>query len=109
LIHIYTVMVRVSRKFQITIPSEKGDCVDVELDEREGMIIVRPYRRKLRVRSPLKRGSSIRTLVIAWAPRIILAQHTLLVQREARLLLNVALRQLLFHESITAYVTFHDH
>jgi bifunctional DNA-binding transcriptional regulator/antitoxin component of YhaV-PrlF toxin-antitoxin module len=39
-------MVRVSRKFQITIPSEKGDYVDVELDEREGMIIVRPYRRK---------------------------------------------------------------
>jgi len=51
---IYTVLVRVSRKFQITIPAEirrrlsirEGDYVDVELDEREEVIIVRPYRGK---------------------------------------------------------------
>jgi len=49
------VLVRVSRRFQITIPSEirrklgirEGDYVDVELDEREGVVIVRPCRRKL--------------------------------------------------------------
>jgi len=54
LIRIYTVLVRVSRRFQITIPSEirrklnirEGDYVDVELDEREGVVIVRPCRRK---------------------------------------------------------------
>jgi AbrB family looped-hinge helix DNA binding protein len=54
LIRIYTVLVRVSRRFQITIPSEirrklgirEGDYVDVELDEREGVFIVRPCRRK---------------------------------------------------------------
>jgi len=48
------VLVRVSRKFQITIPAEirrrlsirEGDYVDVELDEREEVIIVRPYRGK---------------------------------------------------------------
>lgn len=47
-------LVRVSRKFQITIPAEirrrlsirEGDYVDVELDEREEVIIVRPYRGK---------------------------------------------------------------
>jgi AbrB family looped-hinge helix DNA binding protein len=58
------VLVRVSRRFQITIPSEvrrrlcirEGDYVDVELDEREGVIIVRPYRRK---RSTLRFGRGL--------------------------------------------------
>ena len=47
-------LVRVSRRFQITIPAEirrrlsirEGDYVDVELNEREEVIIVRPCRRK---------------------------------------------------------------
>ena len=46
--------VRVTRNFQITIPAvvrsklgiKEGDYVEVELDEREGVILVRPYRRK---------------------------------------------------------------
>jgi AbrB family looped-hinge helix DNA binding protein len=46
--------VKVTRNFQITIPVEmrekldikEGDYVEVALDEREGAIIVKPYRRK---------------------------------------------------------------
>uniref|UniRef100_A0A7J3X6E7 AbrB/MazE/SpoVT family DNA-binding domain-containing protein n=1 Tax=Thermofilum pendens TaxID=2269 RepID=A0A7J3X6E7_THEPE len=46
--------VKVTRNFQITIPAEvrsklgikEGDYVEVELDEREGVILVKPYRRK---------------------------------------------------------------
>jgi AbrB family looped-hinge helix DNA binding protein len=46
--------VRVTRNFQITIPAvvrsklgiKEGDYVEVELDEREGVILVRPYRRR---------------------------------------------------------------
>ena len=46
--------VKVTRNFQITIPAvvrsklgiKEGDYVEVELDEREGVILVRPYRRR---------------------------------------------------------------
>jgi len=46
--------VKVTRNFQITIPVEvrsklgikEGDYVEVELDEREGVILVKPYRRR---------------------------------------------------------------
>jgi AbrB family looped-hinge helix DNA binding protein len=46
--------VKVTRNFQITIPAEirekleikEGDYVEVMLDEREGAIIVKPYRRR---------------------------------------------------------------
>ncbi|GAB6944226.1 AbrB/MazE/SpoVT family DNA-binding domain-containing protein [Vulcanisaeta sp. JCM 14467] len=46
--------VKVTRNFQITIPAEireklgirVGDYVDVTYDEKEGVIIIRPYRRK---------------------------------------------------------------
>jgi len=46
--------VKVTRNFQITIPAvvrsklgiKEGDYVEIELDEREGVILVRPYRRK---------------------------------------------------------------
>jgi len=46
--------VKVTRNFQITIPAEireklgirEGDYVEVTLSEREGAIIVKPYRRK---------------------------------------------------------------
>ena len=56
--------VKVTRNFQITIPSEireklgikEGDFVDIALDEKEGIIIVKPYRRKwttVRLNRPL--------------------------------------------------------
>jgi AbrB family looped-hinge helix DNA binding protein len=46
--------VKVTRHFQITIPAEmrekleikEGDYVEVMFDEREGAIIVKPYRRR---------------------------------------------------------------
>lgn len=46
--------VKVTSNFQITIPLEvreklgikEGDFVDSTLDEKEGIIIVKPYRRK---------------------------------------------------------------
>jgi len=46
--------VKVTRHFQITIPAEmrekleikEGDYVEVMLDEHEGAIIVKPYRRR---------------------------------------------------------------
>ena len=61
---IYAVLVRVSRKFQITIPADirrklrirEGDYVDVELDEQEEVIIVRPCRRR---RSMLRFGRGL--------------------------------------------------
>jgi len=61
---IYAVLVRVSRKFQITIPADirrklrirEGDYVDVELDEQEKVIIVRPCRRR---RSTLRFGRGL--------------------------------------------------
>ena len=61
---IYAVLVRVSRKFQITIPADirrklrirEGDYVDVELDEQEEVIIVRPCRRR---RSTLRFGRGL--------------------------------------------------
>jgi AbrB family looped-hinge helix DNA binding protein len=45
--------VKVTRNFQITIPAEirskldirEGDYVDITLNEKEGVIIIRPYRR----------------------------------------------------------------
>lgn len=57
-------LVRVSRKFQITIPADirrklrirEGDYVDVELDEQEEVIIVRPCRRR---RSTLRFGRGL--------------------------------------------------
>ena len=49
-----TMRVKVTRNFQITIPAEvrsklgikEGDYVLVELDEQEGVILVRPHRKK---------------------------------------------------------------
>jgi AbrB family looped-hinge helix DNA binding protein len=46
--------VKVTRNFQITIPAEirsklgirEGDYVDITLNEKEGVIIIRPYRRR---------------------------------------------------------------
>ena len=46
--------IKVTRNFQITIPAEvreklnirEGEYVDMTVDEKEGVIIVRPYRRK---------------------------------------------------------------
>ncbi|QIW23608.1 AbrB/MazE/SpoVT family DNA-binding domain-containing protein [Sulfolobus sp. S-194] len=46
--------VKVTRNFQITIPTEvreklnikEEEYVDVSIDEKEGIIIVRPYRKK---------------------------------------------------------------
>ena len=46
--------VKVTRNFQITIPAEfreklnirEGEYVDISLDEKEGVLIVRPYRKK---------------------------------------------------------------
>ncbi|BAB65748.1 AbrB/MazE/SpoVT family DNA-binding domain-containing protein [Sulfurisphaera tokodaii] len=46
--------VKVTRNFQITIPAEvreklnirEGEYVDVTINEKEGIIIVRPYRKK---------------------------------------------------------------
>lgn len=46
--------VKVTRNFQVTIPTEirerlgirVGDYVDITYDEKEGVIIIRPYRKK---------------------------------------------------------------
>jgi len=46
--------VKVTSNFQITIPAEirsklgirEGDYVDITLNEKEGVIIIRPYRRR---------------------------------------------------------------
>ncbi|GAB6946753.1 AbrB/MazE/SpoVT family DNA-binding domain-containing protein [Vulcanisaeta sp. JCM 16161] len=46
--------VKITRNFQVTIPVEIrerlgiriGDYVDITYDEKEGVIIIRPYRRK---------------------------------------------------------------
>jgi len=46
--------VKVTRNFQITIPAEvrrklgikEGDYVEVELNEQEKVVLVKPYRRK---------------------------------------------------------------
>jgi len=64
--HKFTMKVKVTRNFQVTIPApiraklgiKEGDYVEVQLDEINSAIIIRPYRRRW---TTIKLGKKINT------------------------------------------------